>query len=244
MALHNRRSRPGRSRSQSRCRRYFWTLSRRGQHRLSELFRFSSRFQRRLQPGGELGSEVGGISLQRYERLFLQASTQRYQNFESTTPGDVITILHAPSLDASSVEHAIGQSPFYWSYDASAEDCPAASLRFEPRTWSGVSICARPFLPPASAWLVGEAGIIVARYFYTQQLVPSSGGVGGAESDLINRKAVEGSVEIRPPAVDRVYGREFWDGSGSTSSSRAPFIATSPGWTISRRFCVLTSATF
>ena len=49
---------------------------------------------------------------------FYNASTQRYQNFESTTPGDVITILHAPSFEASSVEHAIGRSPFYWSYDA------------------------------------------------------------------------------------------------------------------------------
>ena len=46
--------------------------------------------------------------------------------------------------------------------------------------------------------------------FYTQQLVPSSGGVGVAQSDVINRKAVEGSVEIRPPALERVYDREFW----------------------------------
>ena len=39
-------------------------------------------------------------------------SAQRYQNFESTTPGDVITILHAPRLESSSVDHAIGHSPF------------------------------------------------------------------------------------------------------------------------------------
>ena len=45
--------------------------------------------------------------------------------------------------------------------------------------------------------------------FYTQQLVPSSGGVGVAESDVINRKAIEGSVEIRPPALERVFDREF-----------------------------------
>jgi LPS-assembly protein len=45
--------------------------------------------------------------------------------------------------------------------------------------------------------------------FYTQQLIPSSGGVGVAESNVINRRAVEGSVEIRPPALERVYDREF-----------------------------------
>ena len=33
--------------------------------------------------------------------------TQRYQNFESTAKGDVITILHAPTIDLSSVEHQI-----------------------------------------------------------------------------------------------------------------------------------------
>jgi LPS-assembly protein len=44
--------------------------------------------------------------------------------------------------------------------------------------------------------------------FYTQQLVPS-GGVGVARSDLINRKALEGSIEIRPPALERVFDREF-----------------------------------
>ena len=53
--------------------------------------------------------------------FFYNGSTQRYQNFESTTPGDVITILHAPSFESSSVDHAIGRSPFYWSYDAAAE---------------------------------------------------------------------------------------------------------------------------
>ena len=40
--------------------------------------------------------------------------------------------------------------------------------------------------------------LVLRETFYTQQLVPSSGGVGVAESDVINRKAVEGSIEIRP----------------------------------------------
>jgi LPS-assembly protein len=43
---------------------------------------------------------------------------------------------------------------------------------------------------------------------YTQQLIPASG-VGTASYDAINRKAFEGTVEIRPPAVERVFGKEF-----------------------------------
>jgi LPS-assembly protein len=43
---------------------------------------------------------------------------------------------------------------------------------------------------------------------YTQQLLPS-GDSRTAISDAINRKSLEGSVELRPPAVARVFNREF-----------------------------------
>src|SRR4029077_16513244 len=141
--------------------------------------------------------------------FFYNASTQRYQNFESTTPGDVITILHAPSFESSSVDRAIGHSPFYWAYDAAAEGLsrsepgfrtaplvgrfdldPSISLPFLIRGWS--------FRPEIS----------LRDTFYTQQLVPSSG-PGVAINDLINRKALEGSVELRPPSLERVFDREF-----------------------------------
>jgi LPS-assembly protein len=143
--------------------------------------------------------------------FFYNASTQRYQNFESTTPGDVITILHAPSFEASSVEHAIGRSPFYWSYDAAAEGLS----RSEPSFRTGPLVGRFDLRPTLSLPLVLHGWSVrpelaLRETFYTQQLVPSSGGVGVAESNAINRKAVEGSVEIRPPALERVYDREFW----------------------------------
>jgi LPS-assembly protein len=142
---------------------------------------------------------------------FYNASTQRYQNFESTTPGDVITILHAPSFEASSVEHPLGHSPFYWSYDTALEGLS----RSEP-SFRTASLVGRFDLHPTLSlplllhgWSV-RPELSLRETFYTQQLVPSGGGVGVAESDVINRKAVEGSVEIRPPAVERVYDRELW----------------------------------
>jgi LPS-assembly protein len=139
------------------------------------------------------------------------ASTQRYQNFESTTPGDVITILHAPSFEASSVDHAIGRSPFYWSYDAAVEGLS----RSEPSFRSAPLVGRFDLRPTLSLPLVLHGWSVrpelsLRETFYTQQLVPSSGGVGVAESEVINRRAVEGSVEIRPPALERVYDRSFW----------------------------------
>ena len=45
------------------------------------------------------------------------------------TPGQVITISHAPSFDASSAERQMGRIPLYWSFDASA----AGLSRSEPQ---------------------------------------------------------------------------------------------------------------
>lgn len=154
---------------------------------------------------------------------FYNGSALRYQNFESTTPGDVVTILHAPSFDSSSVDHAIGHSPFYWSYDAAAEgvsrrECTSVNQTTDTCTqfFSTAPLVGRFDLRPTLSlplvlhgWSV-RPELALRETFYTQQLVPSSGGVGVAESNVINRKAVEGSVEIRPPALERVYDRELW----------------------------------
>src|SRR5207302_3643323 len=68
-----------------------------------------------------LRSEITGLSRQHHAWFSYNALTQRYQNFESTTPGDVITILHAPSFQSSSVDRQLGKSPLYWSYDVALE---------------------------------------------------------------------------------------------------------------------------
>ncbi len=43
---------------------------------------------------------------------------------------------------------------------------------------------------------------------YTQQLVPN-GGIGVTRSTPVNRKALEGSVELRPPSLARIFDREI-----------------------------------
>jgi LPS-assembly protein len=137
------------------------------------------------------------------------ASTQRYQNFESTTPGDVITILHAPSFESSSVDRQIGQTPFYWSYDVAAEGLS----RSEP-SFRTASLVGRFDLNPSLSLPLVFHGwsfrpeLSLRNTIYTQRLMPSNG-VGVAASDPINRKALEGLVELRPPALDRVFDREF-----------------------------------
>jgi LPS-assembly protein len=155
----------------------------------------------------------------------LNGVVERYQNYLSTTPGQVVAINHAPSLDFSSVERPLGRTPLEWSFDASAAglsrsepgQCPIASLpqvctppfrtgnlleRFDlnpeislPLLWRGWSL--RPELA-------------LHETYYTERLVGQSGiNPGQAVSDAINRQALETAVEVRPPALERVFDKEF-----------------------------------
>ncbi len=134
------------------------------------------------------------------------ASMQRYQDFESTTAGDVITILHAPSFEVSSVDRPLGHTPFYWSYEAAAEGVS----RSEPG-FSTAALVGRFDLNPTLSLPLRLDGWSLRPEFslrdtsYTEQLATS----GGAEPQPINRRALDGSVEVRPPALSRIFAGEF-----------------------------------
>ena len=138
------------------------------------------------------------------------ASVQRYQNFESTTTGDVITILHAPSFESSSVDRRLGPSPFYWSYDAAAEGLSRSEPGFRTANLVGrFDVNPGISLPLVlHGWSV-RPDLAVRDTYYTQELLPSSGAVGLAADDSVNRKALETGLEFRPPPVEKVFGKEF-----------------------------------
>ncbi len=137
------------------------------------------------------------------------ASVQRYQNFESTTNGDVVTILHAPSFDSSTVDRQIGHSPLYWSYDAAAEGLSRSEPGFRTANLVG-----RFDLNPSLSMPLLFKGwsfnpeLSLRDTYYTQRFA-SSFGQGVALSDPVNRKALEGRVELRPPTLERVFDHEF-----------------------------------
>ena len=135
------------------------------------------------------------------------ALVQRYQNFQSTTSGDVITILHAPSFQFTSVDRQLGRTPLYWSIDAAGEGLS----RSEP-LFSTADLVGRFDLQPSISLPLLWQGWSLRPSFslrttvYTQRLVPNTS-LGTAVSDPINRKALEGQVELRPPALSRVFDR-------------------------------------
>jgi LPS-assembly protein len=133
---------------------------------------------------------------------------ERYQNFESTTPGDVITILHAPSFDFSSVDRQLGHTPFYWTIDAAAEGLSRSEPSFRTANLLGrFDLNPRVSLPLLwKGWSFGPE-LSLRETAYTKQLLPGSG-VGVADDQPITRKALGASVELRPPALSRIFAKE------------------------------------
>ncbi|HTR67873.1 MAG TPA: LPS assembly protein LptD [Terriglobales bacterium] len=144
-------------------------------------------------------------------------ASERYQDFESSNNGDVITILHAPSVDLSAVDHPVAGSPFYWSFDASV----GGLSRSEPfvagasEAFRTADLVGRFDLSPTLAlpllvhgWSV-RPELTLRNTLYTQEIDVVNGN-RTAVTDPINRKALEGSVEIRPPALERVFAGEYF----------------------------------
>jgi LPS-assembly protein len=146
--------------------------------------------------------------------LFINGATSRYQDFQSTTPGDVITILHAPGGEISSVDQQLWGTPFHGSFDADAEGLSRSEPGFRTAPLVGrFDLSPAISLPRLFRGWAFRPELALRDTIYTQQLVPAAGTaltqVGTAVSNNLNRKSLEGSVELRPPAIDRIFDREI-----------------------------------
>ena len=133
------------------------------------------------------------------------ALVQRYQDFESSQNGDVITILHAPSFDVSSVDRRLGHTPLYWSFDAAVEGLSRSEPGFRTANLVGrIDLAPAISMPLSSHGWSLRPELALRNTLYSQQLLPN-GNPGTALSDSINRKALEASVDLRPPSVSRIF---------------------------------------
>jgi LPS-assembly protein len=146
--------------------------------------------------------------------VFLNAHMRRYQNFQSTNIGDVVTILHAPGIEASGVDQQLWGSPFHGAFDVDVEGLSRSEPGFRTAPLVG-----RFDLNPSlslpwhfDGWSF-RPEISARDTIYTQQLIPSTSialtDVGTVLSQTINRKSLQARLELRPPALDRVFDHEF-----------------------------------
>ncbi len=139
---------------------------------------------------------------------------ERYQNFFQTIDPDgtlskptfdSIRILHTPSADASSVDRPLGRSPFFWSFDASL----SGLSRSEPGFHTSSLLGRFDFSPEISlplqfrGWTL-RPGLTLHETYYAERFV---GGI--AVNDPTNRQALETSVEVRPPVLEKIFDKQF-----------------------------------
>ena len=156
-----------------------------------------------------INSEVKSLAfLSNTSRGFsYNALVERYQDFESSQTGDVITILHAPSFALSSVNRRLAHTPFYWSVDAALEGLSRSEPGFRTANLLGrLDLAPVLSLPLQSHGWSLRPELALRSTLYTQQLMPGTN-VGMAISDVINRKALEGSAQLRPPSLSRIFDR-------------------------------------
>ena len=152
------------------------------------------------------------------------ALAERYQNFEVCVPQlgtntlcstitqtELARILHTPSLFLSSEERQLGNTPLYWSFESAAEGLQRRQIGFRTGALVG-----RFDLAPSLAMPVQWQGwsfrpeFALRDTFYTQEFDPASAAATGrAADDNLNRKSLEASFELRPPAWSRVFDRPW-----------------------------------
>lgn len=159
------------------------------------------------------------------------ALAERYQNFEICNPQtqlnapcstltqtELTRILHTPSFFISGEERQLGRTPLYWSFESAIEGLqrrdfpqgtPPVGLRTAP-------LVGRFDLAPSLTMPLQWHGwsfrpvLTVRDTYYTQQYHPVlAPGTGQASDDVLNRKSLETSVEVRPPALSRVFDRPW-----------------------------------
>jgi LPS-assembly protein len=167
-----------------------------------------------------INSEVDsyGFISRNFNGYSLNAFAGRFQDFQNFLPDNVITIRHTPSFELSSLDRALSHSPMYWSFDIGVEGLsrneptatsatgPTAFFRTAPEV-GRFNLRPDISLPLEFHGWDFRPELALQDTVYTQSLTPVPGSVGTPSNEPINREAVEGTFELRPPSLARVFNK-------------------------------------
>jgi LPS-assembly protein len=161
----------------------------------------------------EVSSDLGIIH--EHNGLIPSLSLDRFQTFASTANGDEAKILHLPTVRYDVIDRPVGRSPLDWGLGSSLSYLYRSEPGLHVRNVGRMDFYPHISLPfSAGGWsFVPEAGL--RDTFYTISQIPgrirTNGGVPSISHDPLNRKDLEASVDIRPPAVERDFELPFWN---------------------------------
>ena len=137
----------------------------------------------------------------------LNAFGSRYQNFQSTTPGDAITILGAPGIASTGIDRPLFGSPVYAGYDADAEGLRRSEPGFViPGVVGRFDVDPDISLPLQYHGWAFRPEVQLRNTVYTEQQVPAEPDNVPIHNPL-NRRMIQSSLELRPPALVRIFDR-------------------------------------
>src|SRR6476660_8463885 len=129
----------------------------------------------------------------------------RYQNFQSKSNGDAITILHAQGVELSSVDRKFFGTPIYWSYDVDGGDLRRSQPGFvTPGVVGRLDVDPAVSLPLFFHGWTFRPEVQLRNTIYSQQQSAVQS-VSIAHHELFNRRTIASSIELRPPALSKVF---------------------------------------
>jgi LPS-assembly protein len=133
--------------------------------------------------------------------------SSRYQNFSTNTvvsttaPETVETIVHAPSFEASSMDRKLGRSPLYWGFNAAGEGLS----RREPSFVTADVVGRYDIYPRITMPLRWREWNLLPEVALRDTWYGSRLASGLPVGQSVNRRSLQGSVELRPPTLSRIY---------------------------------------
>ena len=173
--------------------------------RLAFTENFSQAVDSEVKSAAFLSKSVQGFSF----NTFLS----RYQNFQSKNNDDVITILHTPGLELSGIDRPVFGAPVYWSYDVDAEGVRRSQPGLvnqagfvTPGLVGRLDVDPDISLPVFYKGWTFRPDVQLRNTIYSQQQLPVQP-VAAVEHNVLNRRSISTNVELRPPALGRIFER-------------------------------------
>jgi LPS-assembly protein len=174
-----------------------------------------------------VSSEVlSSLSLTHAHRGFIPSiSLDRFQSFAGTTAtsdeasvnGNQARILHTPSLRFDVLDRPLRTAPLYWGMGSSLDFLTRSEPGFHARNTGRIDFYPHLTLPlNGGGWsLVAQGALRETAYTLSQIPGTRSSGSSAIPSgtptishDPLNRTDFEGSVDLRPPAIERDFSRD------------------------------------
>jgi len=158
-----------------------------------------------------VNSEVSSVAFasKNFHGYSFGVMSSRYQNFQSTTKGDQILLVHAPTVEFSGMERRMGSSRLVWAFDATGEGLSRREPEFVTSNLVGrLDLRPRLALPiTVGGWSL-RPEIALRDTYYTAMQTYSTTTVGTPIDTALNRRALESTIDLRPPSLARIFDKE------------------------------------